>query len=222
MDKIRIRGGNVLSGKLPISGAKNAALPLLAASLLTDDTLTLSNLPRLADISTMGNLLEQHGVDIKVIKNGSDRSEGRTATLTAREITSTTAPYDLVRKMRASVLVLGPLVARCGEAQVSLPGGCAIGTRPVDLHLHGLEQMGAEIELKEGLSKIREARHFGQDTLVFAVARIRVSPPNVGVGHSHQVQSAWARAITTIARTRINGEGSGILAGQRQPRWHLL
>jgi len=143
MDKIRIRGGNVLSGKLPISGAKNAALPLLAASLLTDDTLTLSNLPRLADISTMGNLLEQHGVDIKVIKNGSDRSEGRTATLTAREITSTTAPYDLVRKMRASVLVLGPLVARCGEAQVSLPGGCAIGTRPVDLHLHGQRIQGA-------------------------------------------------------------------------------
>ena len=182
MDKILIRGGNALSGELPISGAKNAALPLLATSLLTDETLTLSNLPRLADISTMGNLLEQHGVEIEVIKNG---DEGRTATLTARKIASTTAPYDLVRKMRASVLVLGPLVARCGEAQVSLPGGCAIGTRPVDLHLHGLEQMGAEIELKEGYIHARAPKGLTGGRVVF---------PKVSVGATENLLMAASLA----------------------------
>jgi UDP-N-acetylglucosamine 1-carboxyvinyltransferase len=185
MDKICIRGGHVLSGKLPVSGAKNAALPLLATALLTDETLTLSNLPRLADITTMGNLLEQHGVEIKVVKNGNDGFGGRTATLTAREITSTTAPYDLVRKMRASVLVLGPLVARCGEAQVSLPGGCAIGTRPVDLHLHGLEQLGAEIELKEGYIHARAPKGLIGGRVVF---------PKVSVGATENLLMAASLA----------------------------
>jgi len=185
MDKICIRGGHVLSGKLPVSGAKNAALPLLTASLLTDETLTLSNLPRLADISTMGNLLEQHGVEIKVTKNGQDGFGGRTADLTAREITSTTAPYDLVRKMRASVLVLGPLLARCGEAKVSLPGGCAIGTRPVDLHLHGLEQLGAEIDLKEGYIHARAPKGLTGGRVVF---------PKVSVGATENLLMAASLA----------------------------
>ncbi len=150
MDQIVIRGGKPLKGEITISGAKNAALPLMAASLLTEETLALSNVPHLADISTMARLLAQHGVNLHMnggVENGSD---GGVLDLQAAEITSVVAPYDLVRKMRASVLVLGPILAREGRAQVSLPGGCAIGTRPVDLHLNGLERLGAEIELKEG------------------------------------------------------------------------
>jgi UDP-N-acetylglucosamine 1-carboxyvinyltransferase len=156
MDKIRIRGGRPLTGAIRISGAKNAALPLMTASLLTDETLTLANLPHLADIATLATLLAQHGVGVEMrgaAPNGGH--VGRVLALTARDITSTTAPYDLVRKMRASFLVLGPLVARCGQARVSLPGGCGIGTRPVDLHIKGLTQLGAEIELAEGYIQAR-------------------------------------------------------------------
>ena len=141
MDRIRIRGGRPLSGDIPIGGAKNAALPLMAAGLLTEDRLELSNVPALADIETMAALLSQHGITVE--------AAGRVLHLGGR-ITDTEAPYDIVRKMRASVLVLGPLLARVGEARVSLPGGCAIGTRPVDLHLKGLEQMGATIRLEAG------------------------------------------------------------------------
>ena len=143
MDRIRIRGGRPLSGNIPIGGAKNAALPLMAAGLLSDGPLTLTNAPDLADIATMRNLLAQHG--LKVVHD----KETRRITLSGAA-TSLEAPYDLVRKMRASVLVLGPLVARFGEARVSLPGGCAIGTRPVDLHIKGLEQMGAVFDLEGG------------------------------------------------------------------------
>lgn len=152
MDSIRIRGGKPLYGKIEISGAKNAALPLMVACLLTDETVTLSNLPHVADISTLINLLCQHGVKAHLNgqseQNGS--SNGRAISLTATEITSTEAPYDIVRKMRAGALVLGPLLARVGKAKVSLPGGCAIGTRPMNLHLEGLEAMGAEIEIEAG------------------------------------------------------------------------
>jgi len=148
MDQMRIRGGKPLTGKIHISGAKNAALPLLTASLLSDETLTLSNVPQLADIVTMGALLEQHGVSISLNDTGS--GFGNSLALHAKDITSTTAPYELVRKMRASILVLGPLLARARQAKVSLPGGCAIGTRPVDLHIAALEQMGAEITLADG------------------------------------------------------------------------
>jgi UDP-N-acetylglucosamine 1-carboxyvinyltransferase len=156
MDKIRIRGGRPLTGAIPISGAKNAALPLMTASLLTDETLTLANLPHLADIATLATLLAQHGVAIEM-RGGAPNGghAGRVLALTARDITNTTAPYDLVRKMRASFLVLGPLIARCGQARVSLPGGCGIGARPVDLHLKGLTQLGAEIELSEGYIQAR-------------------------------------------------------------------
>ncbi|MDD3444752.1 MAG: UDP-N-acetylglucosamine 1-carboxyvinyltransferase [Zavarzinia sp.] len=142
MQRIVIRGGGELHGEIPISGAKNAALPLVAAGLLTSGTLILDNLPELADVGFMLGLVEQHGAEI---------ARGpRHVEITAATISNTTAPYDIVRKMRASVLVLGPLVARMGEARVSLPGGCAIGTRPVDLHLKGLEAMGAVIELADG------------------------------------------------------------------------
>ncbi|KQN76220.1 UDP-N-acetylglucosamine 1-carboxyvinyltransferase [Sphingomonas sp. Leaf62] len=152
MDRIVIRGGNRLSGRIVISGAKNAALTLLPCALLTEEPLTLRNLPRLADVDSFGHLLNQFGVSTTI--EGSHPSEfGRVMTLRGQRLTSTVAPYDIVRKMRASILVLGPLVARAGEATVSLPGGCAIGNRPIDLHLKALEALGAEIELAAGYVK---------------------------------------------------------------------
>lgn len=151
MDVIRVKGGVPLRGKVMISGAKNAALPLMTASLLTEEPLTLSNLPHLADISMMANLLGQHGVSVSIDGSAEQGGEhGRVITLCASDITSKTAPYDIVRKMRASVWVLGPLLARFGEAVVSLPGGCAIGTRPIDMHLYALERLGATISLEDG------------------------------------------------------------------------
>jgi UDP-N-acetylglucosamine 1-carboxyvinyltransferase len=152
VDSIWIKGGAPLKGQIPISGAKNAALTLMPCALLTDEKLTLTNLPRLADIDTFSHLLNQLGVSTSIagVKKG---EFGRRMTLQASEIASTVAPYDMVRKMRASVLVLGPMLARAGEATVSLPGGCAIGDRPIDLHLKVLECMGAEIELTAGYVK---------------------------------------------------------------------
>jgi UDP-N-acetylglucosamine 1-carboxyvinyltransferase len=149
MDRIIIRGGKRLEGRIPISGAKNAALTLLPCALLTDEPLTLRNLPRLADVDSFGHLLNQLGVSTTVEGARADEY-GRVMTLRASNLASTVAPYDIVRKMRASILVLGPLVARAGEATVSLPGGCAIGMRPVDLHLKALEALGAEIEVAAG------------------------------------------------------------------------
>lgn len=149
MDQIRIIGGRQLNGRLPISGAKNAALTLLPAALLTDEPLTLRNLPRLADVDTFGHLLNVLGASTHT-QGSRPEDFGRVMTISASRMTSTTAPYDIVRKMRASILVLGPLLAREGVATVSQPGGCAIGNRPIDLHLKGLEALGAEIELTSG------------------------------------------------------------------------
>jgi UDP-N-acetylglucosamine 1-carboxyvinyltransferase len=150
MDQIRIWGGKSLYGTIHISGAKNAALPLMAASLLSEEPLYLSNLPYLSDISTMSNLLIELGVNVSASDTTLDHFGRRLFKLDAKNTTDTIASYDLVRKMRASVLVLGPLLARQGRARVSLPGGCAIGTRPVDLHLNALEKMGAKIEIANG------------------------------------------------------------------------
>jgi UDP-N-acetylglucosamine 1-carboxyvinyltransferase len=152
MDRIVIRGGRRLSGFVPISGAKNAALTLLPCALLTDEPLTLRNLPRLADVDSFGHLLNELGVST-MVEGSRPEDFGRVMTLRAAELTSLVAPYDIVRKMRASILVLGPLVARAGSATVSLPGGCAIGNRPIDLHLKALEALGAEIELAAGYVK---------------------------------------------------------------------
>ncbi len=152
MDRILIRGGNRLSGRLPISGAKNAALTLMPCALLTDEPLVLSNLPRLADVDGFGHLLNQLGASTAVEGTRPDEF-GRTMTIHAKSLTSTEAPYDIVRKMRASILVLGPLLGRGGEARVSLPGGCAIGNRPIDLHLKALEAIGAELEMTAGYVK---------------------------------------------------------------------
>ncbi|MBV9527199.1 UDP-N-acetylglucosamine 1-carboxyvinyltransferase [Sphingomonas sp.] len=157
MDSIWIKGGNRLNGDIPISGAKNAALTLMPCALLTQEELTLVNLPRLADVDTFGHLLNQLGVSTSVA--GVRKGEfGRRMTMRATDIVSTVAPYDMVRKMRASILVLGPMLAREGEATVSLPGGCAIGDRPIDLHLKALEAMGAEIELAAGYVKASAPR----------------------------------------------------------------
>ena len=144
MDRFLIRGGVPLHGAIPIGGAKNAALPLLAVGLLTSERLLLTNVPRIADIDTMAELLRHHGITVE------DAGGSGASLSVGGEITCTEAPYEIVSKMRASILVLGPLLARAGEARVSLPGGCAIGTRPVDLHLKGLEAMGAEIRLEGG------------------------------------------------------------------------
>ena len=152
MDRIRIVGGNALNGRIPISGAKNAALPLMIASLLTDDTLTLENVPHLADVEQLIRILGNHGVDYAVNGRREKQHEGysRTVNFSARNIVDTTAPYELVSKMRASFWVIGPLLARMGEAKVSLPGGCAIGTRPVDLLLEVLQSLGADIDIDNG------------------------------------------------------------------------
>jgi UDP-N-acetylglucosamine 1-carboxyvinyltransferase len=178
MDKIVIRGGVPLSGTIQIAGAKNAALPLMAASLLTEEPLTLANLPDLADVTTMASLLGQHGVTATPVG-------ARVLELSARTIASTTAPDDLVRKMRASVLVLGPLVARCGHARVSLPGGDAIGIRPVDFHIKGLQRLGAAVELREGYIEAHAPDGLKGAEIVF---------PSVSVGATENLLMAAALA----------------------------
>ncbi len=180
MDQIVIHGGRPLSGRIHISGAKNAALTLMPCALLTDEPLTLRNLPRLADIDTFGHLLNGHGVSTST--EGSHPSEfGRVMTFRANRITSTVAPYDIVRKMRASILVLGPLLARTGEATVSLPGGCAIGNRPIDLHLKALEALGAEIEMAAGYVKATAPKGLQGGRYTF---------PSVSVGATENVVMA--------------------------------
>ncbi len=204
MDSMRIRGGKSLSGKIHISGAKNAALPLLACSLLTDETLTLGNVPHLADIATMANLLGQHGVSIGL--NGNQKSSGstgRVVELKATNITNITAPYDLVRKMRASILVLGPLVARCGEAKVSLPGGCAIGTRPVDLHIKALQQLGADVVLENGYIHARAPKGLKGAEIVFPMATV-TGTENV------MMAAALAKGETTIVNAAREPEISDL------------
>ena len=175
MDRIKITGGNQLNGEIQIGGAKNAALPLMAASLLTPERLALENLPGVADIYAMAALLSALGVDVQM------DAEARSVGLDGGNVTETTAPYDIVRKMRASVLVLGPLLARFGKARVSLPGGCAIGTRPVDLHLTALGQMGAEITLTGGYIDAHVQGRFKGANILF---------PSVTVGGTENILMA--------------------------------
>ncbi len=187
MDRIRIVGGNALTGVIPISGAKNAALPLMIASLLTDDTLTLENVPHLADVEQLIRILGNHGVDYTVNgrRESQDTGYSRTIHFTARTIVDTTAPYDLVSKMRASFWVIGPLLARMGEARVSLPGGCAIGTRPVDLFIDGLRALGAEIDIDIGYVVARAPKGLVGNRFVF---------PKVSVGATHVLMMAASLA----------------------------
>jgi len=190
MDRIRIRGGHALKGEIPISGAKNAALKLMAAAILTPEPLTLANVPRLADVRAMAELLASFGITIQVTLAGGF-GEGDTMRLEAANITSVFASYDMVRKMRASFQVLAPLLARMGEAKVSLPGGCAIGARPVELHLAALEQMGAEIELAEGYVNAKAPNGLTGAEIVF---------PFVSVGAT---ETAMMAATLAKGTTRI-------------------
>jgi len=229
MEKIVITGGHRLEGQLPISGAKNAALPLMCAGLLAPGGLTLHNLPHLADIRTLANLLTELGAAISYQEEGWDIGSGQTVTITADRIASATAPYDIVRKMRASILVLGPLLARAGEAVVSLPGGCAIGNRPIDLHLKAFEDIGATIELKDGY--VRASGRLTGGTVHF---------PLVSVGATENILMAACLAdgdtiienaakepeITDLARClvamggKISGIGTSRLVVRGVPRLH--
>ena len=191
MDAIRVRGGHSLSGEITISGAKNAALPLMTASLLTEGALTLTNVPNIADIHTLKSLLVQHGADI-------DHTDG-CLKISTPTIKSTTAPYDLVRKMRASILVLGPILARCGEAKVSLPGGCAIGARPVDLHLKALEALGAEIELDNGYVIARAKNGLQGGEFVFPVV-------SVGATENAMMAAVLADGVTVLKNAACEPE----------------
>lgn len=201
MDRIRLIGGNELRGEIPISGAKNAALPLMIASLLTKDPLVLENVPRLADVKQLERILENHGVDIAVHgrKPGADMA-GQRMTLTAGEIVDTTAPYELVSTMRASFWVIGPLLARAHEARVSLPGGCAIGTRPVDLFLYGLKELGAEIDIDEGYVVARAPKG--------GLRGARINFPKVTVGATHVIMMAatLAKGTTVIENAAMEPE----------------
>src|ERR1700732_3269030 len=190
MDRIRIVGGRRLHRTIPISGAKTAPLPLMIASLLTEETLILDNVPRLADVGLLERILGNHGVDIMTSgkRPGETADHGLTLHLSAARIVDTTAPYELVSKMRASFWVIAPLVARMGEAKVSMPGGCAIGTRPVDLLIMVMERLGAAIEIDGGYVIARAKRGLKGGEIVF---------PKVTVGGTHTALMAAALADGT-------------------------
>lgn len=231
MDRIRIVGGNKLSGTIPISGAKNAALPLMIASLLTDETLTLENIPRLRDVQLLFNILSNHGVDhsIEGKRNGQDAMSGQTVHMSARAIVDTTAPYELVSKMRASFWVIGPLLARMGEARVSLPGGCAIGTRPVDFFIDGLKALGTDIDIEGGYVVARAKKGLIGN-------RVVLPKPSVGATHTLLMAATLAKGETVIENAarepeivdlarclmamgaRISGAGSETIRIQGVPR----
>ncbi|AMN44750.1 UDP-N-acetylglucosamine 1-carboxyvinyltransferase [Rhodoplanes sp. Z2-YC6860] len=193
MDRIRIVGGRPLKGSIPISGAKNATLPLMIASLLTDQTLILDNVPRLADVSLLQRILSNHGVDMMVPgkRPGESQQNGHTIHIVASRIVDTTAPYDLVSKMRASFWVIAPLVARMGEAKVSMPGGCAIGTRPVDLLIMALEKLGAKIEIDGGyvIARAKDGLKGGE---------IKFPKVTVSGTHTALMAAVLARGTTVI------------------------
>ena len=190
MDRIRIAGGRKLHGRIPISGAKNATLPLMIASLLTDQTLILDNVPRLADVGLLQRILGNHGVDVMIggKRPGDSEYDGQTLHISAARIVDTTAPYELVSKMRASFWVIAPLVARMGEAKVSMPGGCAIGTRPVDFLIMALARLGAAIEIESGYVVARAPNGLKGGEIVF---------PKVTVGGTHTALMAASLASGT-------------------------
>ena len=233
MDRIRINGGQRLNGTIPISGAKNATLPLMIASLLTDQTLILDNVPRLADVGLLQRILGNHGVDVMVggKRPGETQYDGQTLHISAARIVDTTAPYELVSRMRASFWVIAPLVARLGEAKVSMPGGCAIGTRPVDLLIMALERLGADIDIDRGYVIARAKNGLKGGEIKF---------PKVTVGGTHTALMAASLAhgtsvIENAARepeikdvadclnkmgAKITGAGSSQIVVEGVPRLH--
>jgi UDP-N-acetylglucosamine 1-carboxyvinyltransferase len=220
VDKLRISGGRPLEGEVTVSGAKNAALPIMCAALLTSKPLSLTNIPRLMDISTMAKLLGQMGVRV-------ERSDGK-ATLHAAEIRDPTAPYDLVKTMRASVLVLGPLLARCGRAKVSLPGGCAIGLRPVDQHVKGLQAMGATISIEHGYMHAQAERLRGarivMDLVTVTGTENLMMAATLAEGTTLLENAAREPEIVDLAKclsamgAKIEGAGSDVIRIEGVPR----
>ena len=192
MDKLIIEGGSRLVGEVTVSGAKNAVLPLMAASLLTDDWMTLTNVPRLRDIETLKALLQHMGVEIET------DYENETLRIRAREIVKPEAPYEMVKTMRASILTLGPLVARSKRARVSLPGGCAIGARPINLHLVGLEKMGAKIEIEHGYVNISADRLRG--------TKIYLDAPTVTGTENLMLAAVYADGVTVLENAAMEPE----------------
>ncbi|GLH28877.1 UDP-N-acetylglucosamine 1-carboxyvinyltransferase [Acetobacter pasteurianus] len=216
MDRFIIRGGRPLHGEITIGGAKNAGLKLLVAGLLTSERLVLSNVPRIADIGTMRALLRQHGLEVEDVNgDGSTISVGG-------DITNTEAPYDIVSKMRASILVLGSLLARCHEARVSLPGGCAIGTRPVDMHLRGLETLGAEITLENGYINAKAPKGLKGERVILPFASVGATEnimmaATLAKGRTEIVNAAREPEMVDLANclnamgARISGAGTGTI-----------
>jgi UDP-N-acetylglucosamine 1-carboxyvinyltransferase len=207
MDRIRIVGGAPLMGAIPISGAKNAALPLMIASLLTDETLTLDNVPRLADVAMLKRILGNHGVDCMVLgkRAGQNGLQGESIELRAGDIVDTVAPYELVSRMRASFWVIGPLLARMGEARVSLPGGCAIGTRPVDFFIAALRDLGAEIDIDGGYVIARARNGLRGNRIVFPKT-------TVGATHVALMAASLARGETVIENAACEPEVADVAA----------
>ncbi len=207
MDRIRITGGQPLNGTIPISGAKNAALPLMIAGLLTDELLILDNVPRLADVVQLQHILGNHGVDITMSgkRPGDSAYQGQTLHISAKRIVDTTAPYELVSKMRASFWVIAPLVARMGEARVSMPGGCAIGTRPVDLLIMALERLGAAIEIEAGYVIARAPKGLRGGEIEF---------PKVTVSGTHTalMAASLANGTTVIENAACEPEVADVAA----------
>ena len=225
MDQIKIMGGIPLKGEIAISGAKNAALPLMTAALLTDEPLTLTNMPHLADITSMEALLDQHGVHL------SNDLNHKILTLTAKTIHNTIAPYDIVRKMRASILVLGPLLARCGQAQVSLPGGCAIGVRPIDIHLSGLQDLGAEIDLRDGYIHAKAPKGLTGTTITMPIISVTATEnlmmaACLAKGETRLINAAREPEIVDLANclmamgADITGAGTDTIIIQGEKRLH--
>ncbi len=224
MDKIRVTGGNQLEGAITISGAKNAALPLMIASLLTEETLTLENVPHLADVESLIRILTNHGVDYRVEgkRKGQDSRQGRTIEFTAGAIVDTTAPYELVSRMRASFWVIGPLLARMGEARVSLPGGCAIGTRPVDLFIDVLARLGADIKIENGYAVATTAdglvgAHYEFPKVSVGATHVALMAATLAKGRTVLSNAAREPEVADLARclkamgARIEGEGSSTI-----------
>jgi len=223
MDKLLIEGGAPLNGEIAVSGAKNAALPILVAALLTDEPLTVANVPHLRDVTTMLNLLAQMGVAVSM-----DDKLG--VELAAKRITEPVAPYELVKTMRASVLVLGPLTARCGEARVSLPGGCAIGLRPVDQHIKGLQAMGAELAIEHGYISVRAKRLRGaricMDIVTVTGTENLMMAATLAQGTTVIENAAREPEVTDLANclnamgARVRGAGSDVITVEGVDRLH--
>lgn len=232
MDVIKVRGGNPLHGKIRISGSKNAALPIMASCLLTDDTVVLSNVPNLSDIVTMGQLLMNHGAELSIDgSNITENKSGRTILLNSSNLTNFVAPYDIVNKMRASFLALGPLLAKHGRAKVSLPGGCAIGVRPVNLHLYAMEKLGAEIKLDEGYVCAEapnglKGGHINFDVVSVGATENALMAASLADGETIITNAASEPEINDLANcllmmgAKIDGIGTSILKIQGVSKLH--